>query len=215
MNELQIQAKALGDPTRFKIYRYIVDSNRDVNVAELTKLVGFNHNAVRQHLNLLVSAGLVIEELELRTQPGRPRLLYRLSPEAEGSFESRGPYSWLAGVLARALADKKATREIGIELGKEVSEQEIEYDIADRIEVEMIKKGFKPERTDKRTAVDIKMERCPFAEVAKDLPELICQFHLGYVEGMAEGEDISVQLVPKDPTKAGCRIIMERSKASV
>ncbi len=109
MSKIQIQARALGDPTRYRLYRYIASSENNVTVAELTELVGFNHNAVRQHLNILLSAGLVCEELELRSTPGRPRLPYRLSPDVEGTFESKGPNSWLATVLADAIAEKKNT----------------------------------------------------------------------------------------------------------
>ena len=48
--ELQVQAKALGDPTRHRIFRYIADAAAPVGVAELTDHVGLNHNAIRQHL---------------------------------------------------------------------------------------------------------------------------------------------------------------------
>ena len=54
---LQLQARALGDPTRHSIFRYVVDSATLVDVAELTEHMGLNHNAIRQHL----------AKLELRT----------------------------------------------------------------------------------------------------------------------------------------------------
>ena len=59
MNSLQVQARALGDPTRHEIFRYLIDAGDEVDVAELTNHVGLNHNAVRQHLTKLVDAGLV------------------------------------------------------------------------------------------------------------------------------------------------------------
>jgi DNA-binding transcriptional ArsR family regulator len=43
----QAEARALGDPTRYRIFRYIADARRPVGVAELTDLLGLNHNAVR------------------------------------------------------------------------------------------------------------------------------------------------------------------------
>ena len=61
MSSLQVQARALGDPTRHEIFRYLVDAGTDVDVAELTDHVGLNHNAVRQHLAKLVDADLVEE----------------------------------------------------------------------------------------------------------------------------------------------------------
>jgi DNA-binding transcriptional ArsR family regulator len=56
---LQEQARALGDPTRHEIFRYIADAGRPVDVAELTAHLGLNHNAIRQHLAKLVHAELV------------------------------------------------------------------------------------------------------------------------------------------------------------
>jgi len=56
MNGLPLQARALGDPTRHEVFRYIADGARSVDVAELTEHVGLHHNAVRQHLAKLVDA---------------------------------------------------------------------------------------------------------------------------------------------------------------
>ncbi|TAN24836.1 MAG: ArsR family transcriptional regulator, partial [Actinomycetota bacterium] len=55
------EAKALGDPTRYRIFRYIDDAKRPVYVNELTDLLNVNHNAVRQHLAVLKDAHLVDE----------------------------------------------------------------------------------------------------------------------------------------------------------
>ena len=54
MSVLQTQARALGDPTRHELFRYIVDAGRPVDVVELTEHLGLHHNAIRQHLAKLV-----------------------------------------------------------------------------------------------------------------------------------------------------------------
>ena len=95
--DLQLQARALGDPTRYRLFRYIADAQGPVTVAELTGYAGLNHNAIRQHLAVLRDAGLVTEEAERRDRPGRPRLLYRLRPEAAGEWGTPGAFAWLAG----------------------------------------------------------------------------------------------------------------------
>ena len=84
--DVQREARALGDPTRHRLFRYIVDAARPVGVGELTDYEQLNHNAVRQHLAVLKDAGLVTEEVEDRDRAGRPRLLYRLHPEVAGSW---------------------------------------------------------------------------------------------------------------------------------
>ena len=89
--DLQLQARALGDPTRYRLFRYIADAQGPVTVAELTGYARLNHNAIRQHLAVLRDAGLVTEEAERRDQPGRPRLLYRLRPEEPASGARPAP----------------------------------------------------------------------------------------------------------------------------
>jgi len=50
---LQQQARALGDPTRHEVFRYITDADRPVDIAEMTEHFGLNHNAIRQQLAFL------------------------------------------------------------------------------------------------------------------------------------------------------------------
>jgi predicted ArsR family transcriptional regulator len=76
---LQRQARALGDPTRYRIFRYVAEATEPVSVAEITAHVDLHHNGVRQHLAKLCDAGLLLEET-VRGGPGRPSLRYRLGP---------------------------------------------------------------------------------------------------------------------------------------
>jgi DNA-binding transcriptional ArsR family regulator len=96
---LQQQARALGDPTRHAIFRYLVDAGRAVDVAELTAHFGLNHNAIRQHLAKLVDAGLAVEETVRRRGPGRPRLAYRPHPATDSRWGVAGPYERLSLLL--------------------------------------------------------------------------------------------------------------------
>ncbi len=73
----------------------------------------------------------------------------------------------------------------------------------------MIRKGFGPEKTVRKTGVDLKLLRCPLSESAKGRPELICQLHLGFVEGLVD--EATVVMSIKDPTKAGCLIAIEKA----
>jgi len=52
-HEVQAQARALGDPTRWKIFVYVAESEHGADIAEITSYCGFNHNAIRQHLSLI------------------------------------------------------------------------------------------------------------------------------------------------------------------
>lgn len=76
---LQRQARALGDPTRYRIFRFVAEAGVPVSVAEITAHVELHHNGVRIHLATLRDAGLLLEET-VRRGPGRPSLRYRLGP---------------------------------------------------------------------------------------------------------------------------------------
>ena len=211
------EARALGDPTRHRIFRYIGDAGHPVGVAELTDFVQLNHNAVRQHLAVLREAGLVVEEVEERARPGRPRLLYRLHPEVSDRWGATGAYSWLAGLLANAVRRRQEPRQVGRQEGHRLAAQLVDAgagkgDGVDVLEAQMRRRGFRPTRVDKGRRVEIVLGRCPFADVAEADPVTVCQLHRGLAEGLAEGlGDMHVErLVAKDPHRAGCRLVVRR-----
>lgn len=210
---LQLEARALGDATRYRLFRYIVEAPRPVGVRELTKHVGLNHNAVRQHLAVLREAGLVIEETEPRDQPGRPRLLYRRHPEASERWDTPGSYVWLAGLLSTAIRRKQTPRQAGRQDGhRRAAEISGQGDPADLLEREMSGRGFRPLRTERGDRLEFVLRRCPFVEVASADPGTVCELHLGMAEGLTEGlGQLRVEgLVPKDPHVAGCRLSVRR-----
>ncbi|MGH9098616.1 MAG: helix-turn-helix transcriptional regulator [Acidimicrobiales bacterium] len=213
--ELQREARALGDPTRYRLFRYISDAPGPVGVAELTEFVGLNHNAVRQHLAVLKGTGLVSEEVEERVRPGRPRLLYRLHPETQGRWGTSGAYAWLASLLSEAVRRRQDPRQVGRQDGHRQAVEIAgggggEVDLL--LEEEISRRGFRPSRTERGRRVEFVLGRCPFAEVAASDPETVCQLHLGLAEGLAEGlGGLAVErLVAKNPHRAGCRLVVRR-----
>lgn len=209
--ELQLEARALGDPTRHRLFRYIVQAERPVGVAELTEFVALNHNAVRQHLAVLKDAGLVVEEIEDSGRPGRPRLLYHLHPEAAGDWGTPGPYAWLASLLGEVIRRKQAPRQAGRQEGRRrAAEIAGTAEPAELLQDEMTRRGFRPTRKRRGNRLDFVLGRCPFADVALGDPDTVCQLHLGIAEGLAEGlGTMEVErLVPKNPRRAGCRLVV-------
>jgi predicted ArsR family transcriptional regulator len=213
--DVQREARALGDPTRFSLFRYIADAPAPVGVAELTGYIQLNHNAVRQHLAVLKDAGLVTENTEDRDRPGRPRLLYRPHPEVAGSWGTPGAYTWLASLLSGAIRRKQDPRHAGRRDGhRRAAELSGPGDPADLLEEEMARRGFRPARTGRGQRITFELGRCPFADVAASEPDTVCQLHLGLAEGLAEGlGGLEVErLVAKDARRAGCRLIMRRAR---
>ncbi len=213
------EAKALGDPTRYHIFRYIEKSKRPVYVDELTKLLRINHNAVRQHLTVLKEAELVVEQLEERTKPGRPRLQYSLSPQALGSWGTEGPYQTVAVLMAEVIKSKKSARDVGRSAGKSrfARVQGSKPDTLRMLRESLVADGFSPRPSRSKDGWDFVLERCPYAEAASVDPATVCQLHLGLLEGMAHELDPKVQLslAIRDPRKAGCKIHVKGSQESV
>ncbi len=216
--ELQVEAKALGDPTRHRIFRFVGEAERPVTVAELTDYVQLNHNAVRQHLAVLKDANLVVEEVEDRSRPGRPRLLYRLHPEVMDRWGTAGAYAWLAKLLANAVRNRQEPRQVGfVEGRRRAAGREPPVDRIGALEAEIAQRGFRPTRLEKGRRVDFVLGRCPFADVAVSDPGTVCQLHLGLAEGLADGlggMEID-RLVTRDARKAGCRLVVRRTEEEV
>ncbi len=211
--DLQLEARALGDATRYRLFRYIVEAARPVGVDELTAHVRLNHNAVRQHLAVLKEAGLVVEETEQRERPGRPRLLYRQHPEVAERWDTPGSYAWLAGLLSAAIRNRQDPRQAGRQDGhRRAVEISGPGDPADLMEQELSRRGFRPARAERGRRLAFTLGRCPFAEVAAADPGTVCQLHLGLAEGLTEGlGQLQVErLTPKDPFQGGCRLTVRR-----
>lgn len=210
MSTLQQQAKALGDPTRHAIFRYLVDAGVDVDVAELTEHFRFNHNAIRQHLAKLVDADLVIEAPAPATGRGRPKLIYRVSPSAESRWGVAGPYERLSWLLTEIVRSGDTPVEVG---RRAIERQRLGSPVADRDPVdalvaEMERSGFEPTVRRRGDQVDIVLGTCPFASTAQIDPDTVCNLHLGMAYGVAELVDGLVidELVPRDPRQANCRL---------
>lgn len=210
VSSLQVQARALGDPTRHEIFRYLVDAGTDVDVAELTDHVGLNHNAVRQHLAKLVDAELVEEARARPSGRGRPRLLYRVAPTAESRWGVAGPYERLAVLLAEVVRTGDAPEAVGARAGRRLimGGSGASVDAVDRFEDAMARQGFDPTVQARGDEVEVVLRSCPLASAVLADADTVCQLHLGLARGAAEaigGIEVD-QLEPKDPRRAHCRL---------
>ncbi|HVW34318.1 MAG TPA: helix-turn-helix domain-containing protein [Acidimicrobiia bacterium] len=207
---VQAQARALGDPTRHAIFRRLAGATGPLTVAELTDHVGLHHTAVRQHLAKLVAAGLVVEEAERRTTRGRPRLRYAVAPAAAGQWNVPGPYERLAVFLAEALRTGESPEEVGRRAGHRAPATPRAAGPVEAVADEMARQGFEPSLRTRRGAVEVVLGHCPYRAAALANPEAVCALHLGLAQGAAErvgGVEVE-SLVPRDPRRAGCRLLL-------
>ena len=208
-DELQRQARALGDPTRYELFRFVAGADRPVGVAELTAHVGLHHNAVRQHLAKLVDAGLLVEGTAPSQGPGRPKLEYQLDPAAESRWGVAGPYERLSLWLAEIVRTGDSPIEVGRRIGRRQRLGDRRPDGAvDVLVSAMARHGFAPDVRSRGEDIDVTLRGCPFAATALTDPDTVCGLHLGIAEGIAEGfDDLEIdELVPTDPRRPHCRL---------
>jgi predicted ArsR family transcriptional regulator len=210
MTSLQEQARALGDPTRHRIFRYLVDVDRPVGVAELTEAHGVNHNAIRQHLTKLVGAGLVTEATAPPSGPGRPRLVYRVAPDVDSRWGVESPYERLSRMLADVIRTGRSPRDIGRDEGRE-RQVAGGADLGEQLEEAMARAGFDPNAEVTGRRIELVLRRCPFESTAVADPATVCALHLGIAEGLTDGIDEveQVDLVARDPRRADCILRFE------
>ncbi|HUR23701.1 MAG TPA: helix-turn-helix domain-containing protein [Acidimicrobiales bacterium] len=211
---VQRQARALGDPTRYDIFRFVAAAEGPVRVATLASYLGFNHNAVRQHLAKLTEAGLLTEDRASPTTTGRPPLEYRVAPTAMGSWGAPGPYEILALMLLEIADGGSTPLEAGAGAGRTLAAGCPDgADPLSVLETEMARRGFEPRRETRGPVTDLVLERCPFLAAATVRPDVVCQIHRGLAAGILDGMGADVQvsdLVVHPPAEAGCRLRLER-----
>jgi predicted ArsR family transcriptional regulator len=193
--------KALGDETRYAIYRELGTSTVARGVHDLADHLGLHANTVRLHLERLREAGLVDVEVVRRGTVGRPQHLYFLTAEAPGLGFDPPAHALLAGLLAslaeRVGADAVDAAEVGRAWGTTaVAARRAEgrpaptraTSCVQALQTELTRLGFEPAVGPADGVLEgssrIEFLRCPFRELAEAYPELVCNLHRGLCEGV-------------------------------
>ena len=210
---VQTQARALGDPTRHAIFRYLADAEAPVDVAALTEHFRLNHNAIRQHLAKLVDAELILQSTAPPAGRGRPRLRYVVDPGIDSRWGATGPYERLSVLLTEVVQTGDSPAEVGRRAGlgqasKARGEAGTDADPVDVLMDQMASHGFDPRRQGRGTTFNIVLQTCPFVSAVLADPATVCAVHLGLAQGVAEavgGLEV-LELIPKDPRRANCQL---------
>jgi predicted ArsR family transcriptional regulator len=186
--DLLAMLKALGDETRFSMYRELASSTRGCSAQELADTLGLHANTVRLHLDRLREAGLVDVEPVHRGTVGRPTHVYSLAPGAPGLGFDPPSYTLLSGLLAalaeRVGADGGEATEIGRAWGVEAGRRTRSHSCIKALSGEMSRLGFEPVAETSGDITDVAFMHCPFRELAEAYPELVCNLHRGISEGI-------------------------------
>ena len=193
--ELDLEVlKALGDETRYAMYRELASSTSPLSAQELADALGVHANTVRLHLERLREAGLVESEAIHRGTVGRPQHHYVLAPGAPGLGFDPPAHVLLAGLLAamaeRLGADPDDAAGTGFVWGTEAGRRTRSAGCMNALVDELERLGFAPVPDTTPAAagggepVRIDFLHCPFRELAEAYPELVCNLHRGLCEGV-------------------------------
>jgi predicted ArsR family transcriptional regulator len=174
-----------------------------VDIEALAQHLGRHPNTLREHLVGLLDAGLIVRYAAPPDGRGRPRWLYRTA-EVEEVDENAELAASLAWQLARRSRDPlSAARQVSRRWARQIAER---YRMirqssarAARAQVVEVIDGLGYEPVPDRALDRVALMRCPLLQVAKDVPEVVCNVHLGLVEELVEisgGDRTRVTLTP-------------------
>lgn len=115
-------AHALGEETRFGIYRELCVSDRPVSIGELATSFSLHPNAIRQHVSQLERAGLIISTLQRGNGVGRPKRVFEANDEPLDFQHPPRTTRTLIAILAEAVdalpSDRRSLVTFGRAWGK-------------------------------------------------------------------------------------------------
>jgi predicted ArsR family transcriptional regulator len=183
--------KALGDETRYAMYRELAQSTTPLSAQDLAEALGLHANTVRLHLERLRDAGLVEAEVVHRGTVGRPQHLYSLAAGAPGLGFDPPAHALLAGLLGalaeRVGADADDAADTGHAWGVAAGKRARSRNCLRALSSELTRLGFEPVADDAADGpVRVEFLHCPFRELAEAYPELVCNLHRGLCEGVVD-----------------------------
>ncbi|MEU4742696.1 helix-turn-helix domain-containing protein, partial [Actinosynnema sp. NPDC023658] len=192
---------ALDEPTRRRLYDFVVRSPSPVSRDEAAEAVGIPRTTVAFHLDRLVSEGLLEVVHERRTGrsgpgAGRPAKLYRRSAEQIAVSLPDRRYELAALLLADALSEadtsgeapgtvlRRRARDLGRELGRDVGRTSRDADDGRLAALRALESfGFEP----RASGASVVLGNCPFHTLARQHTELVCGMNLCLLDGLLDG----------------------------
>lgn len=191
--------KTLGDNTRYAIYLEIARSPRPLATAEIAETLGLHPNTVRPHLERMREVGLLDARPDSRGAVGRPQHLYSLTPDAPSLGLEPPVFPMMARMLVDLVADAGLAGEPVIAAGRAQGRRLAHRTAATSKALDPGRPpcveaavavhtalGFDPAVVTDGRSTTIAFGHCPFGELARSNPDLVCALHRGIVEGVAE-----------------------------
>lgn len=196
---------ALEDDLRRDMYLFIRRQGRAVTRDEAATAVGISRKLAAFHLDKLADKGLLVSHYARppgRSGPGagRSSKYYAVSDELlDVSLPARG-YDVVGSILVDAIvatedgtsakqAAARIANEEGVALGEEVKKElglrppgaERAMSVAESV---LEQRGYEPYRDESGA---LRMRNCPFHDLSRRSPELVCGLNKNFIEGLLRG----------------------------
>lgn len=178
---------ALAVVSRRRLLEVLQSAPEPLDVAALAAAVALHVTTARFHLEVLERAGLVRRAAERGGRPGRPRQLYAAAAAPEATEGHRQLAEVLAGVLA---ADPDNGPGWAEQAGREWADRQVpagerpSWDEGTRRVGNLFDRlGFAPRLVDSARRRHLELDACPFRDLARAYPHIVCTVHLGLLRG--------------------------------
>jgi predicted ArsR family transcriptional regulator len=189
---------------RREVLDVLRDARAPLGVTDVAERLGVHANTARFHLDALAADGAVERTVEQPSGPGRPRTVYAARPGMDRGG-ARG-YRLLAQILlSRLAADGAEGRENAAQAGREWGrflvdrpppfQRLTEEEAAGRLTALLDDLDFAP----KPSGDVIRLRHCPFLELAEEYGPLVCDIHLGLMQGALTELDAPVEAHRLEP----------------
>jgi predicted ArsR family transcriptional regulator len=212
---------ALGEPVRRELYRYVAAQAEPVSRENAAAGVGVPHHVAKFHLDKLEEDGLLDAEYRRpagRTGPGagRPAKLYRRSARHIAVSLPERRYDLAGRILADAVSTARSAglpvddmvtetaRLAGHTLGEQARQVDPESaDPADPLDAAcrvLAANGYEP----RVSAGRVTLANCPFDDLARRDPALVCGLNLGLIGGLLDALATPDLCATLDPAPGRC-----------
>lgn len=178
---------ALAVESRRRLLEALRARGEPLDVAALAEKVRLHVTTARFHLEVLERAGLVSRGAERAGRPGRPRQLYVAAEVAEANEGHRRLAEALAGVVA---ADRDEGVQRAERAGRQWADRQVpvdtnlSWDEGTREVGKLFERlGFAPRLVDDSLGRHVELDACPFRDLARSYPQVVCTVHAGLLRG--------------------------------
>jgi predicted ArsR family transcriptional regulator len=217
---------ALNDPGRRRLYEVVRDAGHPVSRDEAAEKVGISRSLAAFHLDKLVDRGLLTFEYarpQGRSGPGagRPSKMYSPSEvEVEVSIPER-QYSVIGKLLVNSIlaepgqaARSDVAANVAAAEGRRVG-QDVRAELRMRppgteralatVADVLRERGYEPYPVEDGS---IRLRSCPFHQVARHAPELVCRMNREFIEGIVRGIGNQTLEASLEPTPGQCCVVL-------